>query len=121
MSRLYNTFGRRVYSRNLQNAYLKLVDPKLNVGTPAPALAGGDGGGRGGQAQAKSDDEKPFCGVELRALNASLSAAIGKAPDHATRARLEGAMDQISRILDPNFLPAASAAAASAGRGGALP
>ena len=34
MSRLYNTFGRRVYSRNLQNAYLKLVDPKLNVGTP---------------------------------------------------------------------------------------
>ena len=109
------------YRRNLQNAYLELVDTKLNGGTAVPVAAGGGGVGRGGQAQAKSDDEKPFYRAELRALNAQLGAAIGKAADHDTRAHLEGARDQIARILDPKFLPAAPAAAAGAGRGGALP
>ena len=64
-----------------------------------------------------SDDEKPFYRTELRTLNASVVAALGKATDHDTKAHLEGARDQISRILDPKFLPAAPAAAAGAGRG----
>jgi len=106
------------YRRNLQNAYLELVNTKLN-GSPAAAAAGagrGGGGGRGGQG-AVSDDEKPFYRAELRTLNTSVVAALGKAADHDTKAHLEGARDQISRILDPKFLPAAPAAAAAGGRG----
>jgi hypothetical protein len=107
------------YRRNLQNAYLELVNTKLN-GSAAPAAAGGRGGGGGrGGAPAKSDDEKPFYRAELHALNTSISAALAKANDHDTKAHLEGAKDQIARILDPKFLPAAPAAAAGGGRGGA--
>jgi hypothetical protein len=108
------------YRRNLQNAYLELVNTKLNGATAAPAAAaaGGGRGGRGG-APARSDDEKPFFRAELRALNTSLTAAIAKATDHDTKAHLEGAKDQIAKILDPKFLPPAPAAAAAAGgRGG---
>jgi hypothetical protein len=109
------------YRRNLQNAYLELVNTKLNGTTAAagPAAAGG-GGGRGGRgAPAKSDDEKPFYRAELHALTNSLTAAIAKATDHDTKAHLEGAKDQIAKILDPKFLPAAPVAAAAGGRGGA--
>jgi Met-zincin/Domain of unknown function (DUF5117)/Domain of unknown function (DUF5118) len=108
------------YRRNLQNAYLELVNTKLNGTTAAaaPAAAGGGRGGRGGPA-AKSDDERPFYRAELRALNASLTTAIAKANDHDTKAHLEGAKDQIAKILDPKFLPPAPAAAAAGGRGGA--
>ncbi len=67
---------------------------------------------------AKSDDEKPFYRAELRTLNASITAALAKATDHDTKAHLEGAKDQIAKILDPKFLPAAPAAAAAGGRGG---
>lgn len=110
------------YRRNLQNAYLELVNTKLNGGGGAAAAAGrgGGGGGRGGRgAPALSDDEKPFYRAELRVLNGSISAAVAKAADHDTKAHLEGARDQIAKILDPKFLPPAPAAAAAGGRGGA--
>jgi hypothetical protein len=55
----------------------------------------------------------------LRVLNGSISAAVAKATDHDTKAHLEGARDQIAKILDPKFLPPAPAAAAAGGRGGA--
>jgi Met-zincin/Domain of unknown function (DUF5117)/Domain of unknown function (DUF5118) len=110
------------YRRNLQNAYLELVNTKLNGAGGAAAAGrggGGGGGGRGGRgAPALSDDEKPFYRAELRQLNGSLTAAIAKATDHDTKAHLEGARDQIAKILDPKFLPPAPAAAAG-GRGGA--
>jgi hypothetical protein len=108
------------YRRNLQNSYLEVVNAKLN-GEAGGAAAGGGrgGGGRGGVSMAKSDDEKPFYRAELHALEGSISAAIAKASDHDTKAHLEGAKDQIARILDPKFLPAAPAAAAGGGRGGA--
>ncbi len=107
------------YRRNLQNAYLELVNTKLNGATAAAAgaAAAGGRGGRGG-APAKSDDEKPFYRAELRVLNASITAAMAKATDHDTKAHLEGAKDQIAKILDPKFLPPAPAAAAAGGRGG---
>jgi hypothetical protein len=108
------------YRRNLQNAYLEVVNTKLNGETGGAAAGGGrGGGGRGGMSMAKSDDEKPFYRAELRALEGSISAAIAKASDHDTKAHLEGAKDQIARILDPKFLPAAPVAAAGGGRGGA--
>jgi hypothetical protein len=105
------------YRRNLQNAYLEMVDAKLNgAGGAAGGRGGaGGGGGRGGRPSA-SDDEKPFFRAELRALSASITAAIAKATDHDTKAHLEGAKDQISKILDPKFL-APAPAAPTGGRG----
>jgi hypothetical protein len=112
------------YRRNLQNAYLEIVNTKLNGATAAAAPAAAAGGGRGGRGgrggAAKSDDEKPFYRAELHALSSSLTAAMAKATDHDTKAHLEGARDQIAKILDPKFLPPAAAAAAG-GRGGAPP
>ncbi|HWZ42396.1 MAG TPA: zinc-dependent metalloprotease [Candidatus Saccharimonadales bacterium] len=88
------------YRRNLQRAYLDLVNNKLNgpavtapVGLPA-AL---------GATFATSGDEKPLYRAELRSLNTALGAAIAKAADKSTRAHLEGARDQIAKILDPKF------------------
>ncbi len=87
------------YRRNLQRAYLDLANTKVNsnqtipVNLP-PELAA---------ALATSGDEKPFYRAELRILRAEIVAAMGKAADRETRAHLEGARDQISRILDPKF------------------
>ncbi|HUA82492.1 MAG TPA: zinc-dependent metalloprotease [Bryobacteraceae bacterium] len=103
------------YRRNLQDAYLEIINTKLN-GNPAAAGRGGFGGGRG-RPMDRSDDEKPFFRAELRVLNTQIGAALAKAADHDTRAHLEGARDQIAKILDPKFLPPAPAVAAG-GRGG---
>jgi hypothetical protein len=95
------------YRRNLQRAYLDLVNNKVNstanvpIGLP-PELAG---------FFTTSGDEKPLYRAELRALNASIAAAIPKASDRDTKAHLEGARDQIAKILDPKF-------AAGGGAGG---
>ena len=45
-------------------------------------------------------------------MSASIAAALTRVTDRTTRVHLEGARDQISRILDPKFNPAQSAAAA---------
>jgi hypothetical protein len=56
---------------------------------------------------------------ELKALSASITAALAKTTDHETKAHLEASRDEIAKILDPKFLPAApAAAAAGGGRGG---
>src|SRR5580698_9892625 len=88
------------YRRNLQRAFLDLVNTKLNGNAPnlpanlPPELA----------AQlAVSGDEKPLYRSELRSLNASIASAIGKAGDRETSAHLEAARDQIAKILDPKF------------------
>ena len=90
------------YRRNLQHAYLDLVNNKVNstasvpVGLP-PELAGLFG---------SSSDEKPFYRAELRALNTSVAAALAKTSDRETKAHLEGVRDQIAKILDPKFAQA---------------
>jgi hypothetical protein len=56
--------------------------------------------------------------AELRTLSASITAALTKSTDHETRAHLEAAKDEITRMLDPKFLPPAPAAPAAGGRGG---
>ncbi len=110
------------YRRNLQNSYLDIVNTKLNGTRQADNQfggRGGGGGGRGGRPPQVSEDEKPFYRAELHALTASINAAIAKATDHDTKAHLEGAKDQIAKILDPKFLPPAPAGPQQGGgRGG---
>jgi hypothetical protein len=106
------------YRRALQHSYLDDVNSKLNPVAAAAPAAGGRGGGRGGRG-GNSVDEKPLYRAELRTLNAAIAAALPKAADPETKAHLEAARDEISKILDPKFLPAAPAATAAAGgRGG---
>jgi hypothetical protein len=76
------------YRRNLQRAYLDLVNNKLNSA-----------------ALATSGDEKPFYRGELRTLNSAIGVALAKATDKETRAHLEGTRDEIAKILDPKFAP----------------
>ena len=97
------------YRRNLQNAYLDLLNTKVNRN--APAIPAGLPAEAAAQLRAGySEDEKPFYRAELRTLNAAIGQAVSKAKDAATRAHLEGARDQIARILDPKFAPASGAA-----------
>jgi len=104
------------YRRGLQRSYLTLVNGKLNPAAEAPAGAAGRGGRGGGGTPG---DEKPMYRAELRALKGAITAALAKATDPETKAHLEASRDEIDKILDPKFLPAAPAAAAPAGgRGG---
>ena len=90
------------YRRNLQRAYLDQANVKINANAPAvpaglpPELA----------AQlAVNGEERPMYRAELKTLRASIVAAIPRAADRETRAHLEGARDQIAKILDPKFAP----------------
>jgi hypothetical protein len=89
---------------------LDLVNSKLNG--PAPVAPANLAPGFPATTFAASGDEKPFYRAELKALNSAISAAIAKAPDRETKAHLEGARDQISKILDPKFAAAAAASGA---------
>jgi Met-zincin/Domain of unknown function (DUF5117)/Domain of unknown function (DUF5118) len=109
------------YRRGLQRSYLTIINGKLNPAQAAPAAApaGGEApagrGGRGGGGA--PGDEKGMYRAELKALSAQITAALAKTTDHETKAHLEASRDEISKILDPKFLPAAPAAGAAAGGG----
>jgi len=95
------------YRRNLQHAYLDLANTKINAS--APSLPAGLPVELLSQvSMGSSADEKPLYRAELRALNASIVAALAKRMDRETRAHLQGARDQISKILDPKFTPASA-------------
>jgi hypothetical protein len=96
------------YRRNLQRAYLDLVNTKLNGA--ATSLPGNLPAGIA-SFFATSGDERPFYRAELRTLNAAIGGALAKTTDKETRAHLEGARDQIARILDPKFAPPSGAGA----------
>jgi hypothetical protein len=115
------------YRRGLQRSYLTLVNAKINappVAAPAAIPVGEEPvpapGGRGGRGGGAPGDEKGMYRAELRTLNTSITAALAKTSDHETKAHLEASRDEIAKILDPKFLPAAPAAPAAAvgGRGG---
>jgi hypothetical protein len=90
------------YRRNLQRTYLDTIDNRLNGQTPV------------------NDDQRAYYRGELRSLTASLTAAIPKAANRQTRLHLEDSRDQIEKILDPKFAPAAPPAGARGGRGGGV-
>jgi hypothetical protein len=109
------------YRRELQRSYLTAVNTKLNAveraaTPPSAALPEGFVIPR----VITSGDEKPMYRAELRALSASIGAAIAKTADHETRAHLEASRDEIAKILDPKFVPPTPAATTGfGGRGGA--
>jgi hypothetical protein len=94
------------YRRNLQRAYLDLASTKIN-GAPAAVPAGFPASFAA--LFIASGDERPAYRAELHALNASVVAALPRTTDRATRVHLEGVRDQIAKILDPKFAPAAPA------------
>src|ERR1035437_5065125 len=115
------------YRRGLQRSYLTIINGKVNAApaaAPVAAPASPDEptpapGGRGGRGGGAPGDEKPMYRSELKALNGAITAALAKTTDHETKAHLEASRDEIAKILDPKFLPAApAAAAAGGGRGG---
>jgi len=107
------------YRRELQRSYLQSLNTKLNPAPASSALPAGLPEGFTLPRVITSGDEKPMYRSELRALNASIGAALAKATDHETKAHLEASRDEITKILDPKFMPAAPAAGgALGGRGG---
>ncbi len=90
-----------MYRRNLQRAYLEVVDRVLN---PPPAQAGG-GGPFGGRQQAQlpqyESDARPILRGELMELDAMVERAIGNASDGMTRLHLRDVRMEIEGILHP--------------------
>ena len=86
------------YRRNLQRSYLDIANTKLNA--PPAAAPQGLPQGLAGLFVA-SGDERSFYRSELRALNASINAALARSADKNTRVHLEGVRDQIGKILNP--------------------
>ncbi len=89
------------YRRQLQRTYLDLANAKVN-GSPI-TLPAGLPAGFPFSFFASSGDEKPFYREELRNLSHSIEIALTRTSDRETRAHLNGARDQIAKILDPKF------------------
>jgi hypothetical protein len=107
------------YRRELQRTYLQALNNKLNPPPPSPAVTPALPEGFQLPRVITSGDEKPMYRAELRALNATIGAALAKATDHETKAHLEASRDEIAKILDPKFQPSAQpAGGAFGGRGG---
>ncbi len=92
-----------VYRRNLQRAYLDIMNTKLNPPTPAPAAPAAGGGGRAGGAGpvGTPPDARALIRGELRDLDGQIRAAMPKAANRMTRLHLEDMRNEIARILDP--------------------
>jgi len=104
------------YRRNLQRAYVDIVNSRINPTAAAGAGAGGGGRGAGGPSVA-TEEVRPLLRGELRSVNAAITSALARAADRTTRLHLEDLRDQIAKVLDPKFAPPAPAAA-TAGAGG---
>lgn len=101
------------FRRNLQRAYVELIDSRVNQAAAAPAL-----GAAGGPAVA-TDEVRPLLRGELKSLNQTISVALGRSADRETRLHLGDIKDQIARALDPKFAPpSAPGGAPAGGRGG---
>jgi hypothetical protein len=102
--------GRKIdpHRRNLQRAYLEILDERLN--RPAPVLAPQLEAFMP-QAPILPDDSRGAIRAELKGIQ-TLVAGKAASADKATRAHLEDLKDQIARILDPKLAPSASGSSA---------
>ncbi len=80
------------FRRNLQRGYLELLAERLN--------------GR----FAVTDDARPLLRGELQTLSGEITRSQARATEVATQRHLQDLKDQIAKILDPKFQPAAPAA-----------
>lgn len=95
------------YRRNLHRSYLDIANNKLNA-PPATAPQG-----LPAQFAAQfisSGDERAYYRSELRTLSATITAALPRAADKATKVHLEAVRDQIGKILNPESGAASTAA-----------
>jgi hypothetical protein len=99
------------FRRNLQRAYVELIDDRIN--RPAAAAAA-----IGGGATVATEEVRPLLRGELKSLSAAITTALPRSADRETRLHLEDIKDQIAKALDPKFAPPAAAAAPAGGRGG---
>jgi hypothetical protein len=99
------------YRRNLQRVYLELVNDRLNRPQTAPITVPGY------TPPPTTEDARPFFRSELRAVNASATAALSRAADRETRMHLEDMRDQIAKILDPKIAPTTPSASPALPRG----
>ncbi len=104
------------YRRNLQRAYLELLNERLNV--PAPGLTAGYPGMPLPPAPNAQDDQRGAIRAELKAIQGLASAKAAAAGDRASRTHLEDLKDQVAKALDPKAFPMSSPAATPAGRRG---
>lgn len=81
------------FRRNLQRAYLTLVNSKVNP--PAPE------GPAANRPPPVPGEAQALLRGELRALDAAVRQAIGRSADRGTRLHLEDVRVRIDRILDP--------------------
>ncbi len=93
------------YRRRLQFTYLELLNAKINPAAPAaPAVAPAELARP--LAGAAAPDARALLRGELADLDRELAAAAGSAGDRTTRLHLQGARDQIRKILFPEGAPA---------------
>ena len=91
------------YRRNVQRSYLDAVNLKLNPPPASTQAAQTPQAMLAAAMNITSGDERGVYRAELRALNASLTSALARTTDRATRAHIEASRDQISKILNPSF------------------
>jgi len=102
------------FRRNLQRAYVELIDSRINQATAAPAPSAAGGG-----PTVATDEVRPLLRGELKSLSQAISLAVGRGADRETRLHLEDIKAQIAKALDPKYAPLSAPGGASAGgRGG---
>jgi hypothetical protein len=88
------------YRRRLQSTYLELLNAKINPAAPAVPPAAADPARP--PAGAAAPDARALLRGELADLDRELAAAAGSTSDRTTRLHLQGARDQIRKILFPD-------------------
>ena len=101
------------HRRDLQRAYLELLNERLNQAMPAAPSSLG----RNIPSPNTQDDQRGAIRAELKSLQAQLSAKLPTAKG-ATKAHLEDLKDQITRMLDPKFATPGAPGANPSGRTG---
>ncbi len=96
-----------IYRRNLQRAYLDLIDERINARPTAPAAAAAP------LLSSAADDTRALFRGELRAIDGLLAARANAGADRVTTLHMRELRDRIARVLDPRFAPPAAAAAAA--------
>ncbi len=101
------------HRRDLQRAYLELLNERLNQAPPAAS----NPFGRSLPSPNAQDDQRGAVRAELKSLQSHLSAKLPTAKG-ASRAHLEDLKDQITKILDPKFTTPSAGGGAPSGRAG---